>query len=161
MAPDWLWYGLAALLVIGGLAGTILPVLPGVPMVFLGLWLAAWADDFSHVGAGILWLLGAMALLSVVIDLLASLLGAQRAGATRGGLVGAGLGTVIGFFFGLPGIVLGPLAGAVIGELLYRRGLGTAAEVGLATWIALLVAAALKLALVFVMLGIFILALLW
>ena len=98
---------------------------------------------------------------AVVIDLLASLLGAQRAGATRGGLVGAGLGTVIGFFFGLPGIVLGPLAGAVIGELLYRRGLGTAAEVGLATWIALLVAAALKLALVFVMLGIFILALLW
>ncbi|MCC5861991.1 MAG: DUF456 domain-containing protein [Gammaproteobacteria bacterium] len=161
MDPVWLWYGLAALLVIAGLAGTILPVLPGVPMVFLGLWLAAWADDYSRVGAGILWLLGALALVSILIDLLASLLGAQRAGATRGGLLGAGIGTIVGLFFGLPGIVLGPLAGAILGELLYRRGLGTAADVGLATWMALLVAAALKLALVFVMLGIFVLAFLW
>lgn len=161
MTPDWLWYGLAALLVLGGLAGTILPVLPGVPMVFLGLWLAAWVDDFSRVGGGVLWLLGALALVSVLIDLLASLLGARRAGATRGGLIGAGVGTVVGLFFGLPGIVLGPLAGAILGELMYRRGLGSAAEIGLATWVALLVAAALKLALVFVMLGIFILAFLW
>ncbi|TVQ49758.1 MAG: DUF456 domain-containing protein [Gammaproteobacteria bacterium] len=161
MDPDWLWYGLAALLIIAGLAGTILPVLPGVPMVFLGLWLVAWTDEFSRVGGGVLWLLAALTLLSILIDLLASLLGAQRAGATRGGLIGAGIGTIVGLFFGLPGIVLGPLAGAILGELVYRRGLGTAADVGLATWMALLVAAALKLALVFVMLGIFVLAFLW
>jgi uncharacterized protein YqgC (DUF456 family) len=154
----WLWYLLAALLVIVGVLGTVLPIVPGVPLVFVGLWLAAWAQDFQHVGVPVVWILAALALLSVAVDLLASLLGAQRAGATRGGLVGAGIGTVVGLFFGLPGVILGPLAGAVAGELLYRRGLGQASRIGLATWVALLVAAAVKVAIVFVMLGIFLLA---
>lgn len=158
MDASWLWYALAVLLVAAGVLGTVLPVLPGVPMVFLGLWLAAWAGGFEQVGGGVLWLLAVLALISVLVDLLASLAGARRAGATRGGLTGAAVGTAVGLFFGLPGVVLGPLVGAMIGELMYRRGLASAAQVGLATWIALLVAAALKIALVFAMLGIFLLA---
>lgn len=151
----WLWYVLAVLLVLAGTLGTILPVLPGVPMVFLGLWLAAWAEGFVRVGPAVLLVLALLAAFSVVVDLLASVLGARRAGATRGGLTGAALGTVVGLFFGLPGLILGPLIGAVTGELLYRRGVMAASQVGVATWLALIVAAVVKVAMVFVMLGIF------
>ena len=71
---------------------------------------------------------------------------------------GATLGTVIGLFFGLPGLLLGPFIGAVLGELWHTRHLPQAARVGAATWVGLLLGAALKLALAFAMLGLFVLA---
>lgn len=159
---DWtvLWYVLAAVLILIGLAGTVLPALPGLPVVFAGMWLAAWAGGFERIGAWTLSALGMLTLLSVLIDLLASVLGAQRVGASRHGIVGAALGVLAGLPFGLPGIVLGPFAGAVAGELLHVRDLRRAGRVGMATWIGMVVGAALKLALAFMMLGIFVLALL-
>lgn len=158
---DWtvLWYVLAALMVLVGLAGTLLPALPGPPLMFAGMLLAAWAGDFLHVGGWTLALLGALAALTVITDLIASVLGAQRVGASRHGLAGAALGALFGLFFGLPGVVLGPFLGAVAGELLHARDLRRAGTVGLATWIGLLVGTAVKLAVVFAMLGVFALAL--
>ncbi len=139
--------------------GTLLPIVPGIPLMFAGMWIAAWAGGFAHVGAVALWILAVLTLLSVAVDLLASLLGARRVGASRGGLLGAALGTVVGLFFGLPGVILGPLIGAVAGEALYRGHLHTATRTGLATWWGLLAGAAVKAAIACVMLGVFVLAL--
>ncbi len=161
MSLLWLAYIASGLLIAIGLAGVVLPIIPGIPLMFAGMWLLAWAQDFVQVGPATLWILAILTLLSVAVDLLASVLGARRVGASRGGLMGAAIGTVFGLFFGLPGILLGPLIGAVVGELLHRPGLHSATRVGLATWAGIIVGAVFKVAIAFVMLGLFVFALLF
>ena len=151
-------YVLAVIMVALGVAGTVLPALPGVPLVFSGLLLAAWAGGFERVGPWVLGLLGALTLLSVLVDLLASVLGAQRVGASRLALAGAFAGSLVGLFFGIPGLLAGPFVGALAGELLHGRHVGRATRVGLATWIGLLVGTILKVGLAVAMLGVFVLA---
>jgi uncharacterized protein len=150
----WIWL-LAVVLVLVGIAGAVLPALPGVPLVFAGLLAAAWADDFERVGVVPLVVLGLLTVLSFVVDFLATVLGAQRVGATKLALLGAALGTLIGLFFGLPGLILGPFAGAVIGELVSHGRVQQATRAGLATWVGLLFGTLAKLALAFTMLGVF------
>jgi uncharacterized protein YqgC (DUF456 family) len=155
-----LWI-LAGLCVAVGVAGIVVPILPGAPLVWLGLLFAAWADDFTRVSGWTLAFLAVLALSTLAIDLVASALGAKRVGASRWALIGAALGTVVGLFFSLPGLVLGPFAGAVIGELLHRRNdpgdpdWKRAGKVGLGTTVGLVLGIAAKAAVVFVMLGVF------
>ena len=146
---------IATAMVIAGVVGAVLPGLPGVPLVYAGLLVAAWADDFQRVGWVVLLLLGVLTALSFVIDLLAVTLGAKRVGATRLAVIGAAIGTFAGIVFGLPGLVLGPFVGAVTGELLSHGRAGQAGRAGFATWIGLLFGTLAKLALVFTMLGVF------
>lgn len=155
MSPDVLLWILAALLVLVGLAGSVLPALPGVPLVFTGLFIAAWAGDFARVSWPTLLLLGLLTLLSFVIDFAATALGAKRVGATRLAIVGALLGTLAGVFLGLAGLIIGPFLGAVIGELLSHGQVQQAARAGVATWMGLIFGTLAKLALVFTMLGVF------
>jgi uncharacterized protein YqgC (DUF456 family) len=152
-----LWV-LAAVCVAGGIAGIVLPALPGPPLVWLGLLFAAWADDFQRVGGWMLAFLALLAALTLPIDLFSSVVGAQRVGASRWAIAGAALGTVVGLFFGLPGIVLGPFVGAVLGELKVRRDWKAAGKVGVGTSIGLLLGIAAKVAVTFVMLGVFVFA---
>jgi len=149
---------LAAALVLMGLAGTLLPVLPGVPLIFVGLLVAAWADNFQHVGAVALTILGALTVLAIAADFLASALGAKKLGASPKAVAGATIGAIVGIFFGLPGIVLGPFLGAVIGELSAKRELLQAGKSGLGTWLGLLLASVAKLTVSFLMIGVFITA---
>lgn len=149
------WYALAALLIVVGLVGTILPILPGVPLVFGGMLLAAWADGFAHVGTRTLVVLGLLTVFTIIVDFVAGILGAKKVGASRYAVIGAVLGTVIGIFFGLPGLLLGPLFGALVGELVAGGTLRKATSVGVGAWLGFLVGAVLKLAICFAMLGIF------
>lgn len=152
---DLLLWLLALALVLGGCVGVIVPALPGVPMVFLGLWLAAWINDYARVGNWTLALLGSLTVLAVVTDLVASALGARRVGASTQAIWGAVLGSLVGLFFGLAGLLLGPFIGAVAGELAARGGLDQATRVGVATWLGLLLGTLLKLAITLTMLGVF------
>ena len=158
MSTDALWLVLAAVLVCVGIAGSVLPALPGVPLVFLGLLIAAWAGDFQQVTWITLVVLGLLTALSFVIDLVATAAGAKRVGATKLAVVGAVLGTLGGLFLGLPGLILGPFVGAVAGELISHGKVEQATRAGLATWMGLLFGTLTKLALVFTMLGVFALA---
>lgn len=150
-----LWYVLATILVIVGLVGTVLPALPGVPLVFCGLLLAAWADGFAHAGVFTLFVLGALTVLALGIDFVAGVLGAKKVGASRYAVIGAALGTLVGLFFGLPGLLLGPFVGALAGELVAGGTLRQATGVGVGAWLGFLVGAIAKLAICFAMLGIF------
>jgi len=150
-----LYYLAAIVLVLLGFAGLILPAIPGVPLVFAGMLLAAWAGDFREVGAVTLVVLGLLTALSVVVDILATVLGAKRVGASRKALVGAMVGTVVGLFFGLLGLFAGPFIGALVGELWHGRQLGLAARVGAGTWLGIVLGTVLKLGLAFAMLGLF------
>jgi uncharacterized protein YqgC (DUF456 family) len=150
-----LFYLAAVALVIVGLLGTVLPVIPGAIFIFTGLLLAAWADDFSRVGPVALAIIGVLGLLSWAADLAASVLGARRVGASPQALVGATLGGGIGLFLGLPGMILGPFVGAVGGELIARRQLVQAGKVGLGTWLGLVAAAVVKVIIAFMMIATF------
>lgn len=160
MDATLLWYMAAAALILLGLAGTILPALPGVPLVFAGMWLAAWVGDYMHIGAWTVGLLAVLAALAVLIDFIAGMLGARRVSASPAALWGAMIGTVVGLFFGLPGLLLGPFLGALVGELSKGGTIRRSTHVGAATWIGLLFGTLAKLALSFTMIGIFAAALL-
>lgn len=153
--PEILWYVLATLMIAAGFVGAILPALPGVPLVFCGMLLAAWADGFAHVGTFTLIVLGVLAVLSIVVDFIAGVLGAKRVGASRRAIIGAAVGTLVGIFFGIPGLLLGPFVGAVLGELSAGGGLHKATGVGVGAWIGFLVGTVFKLGICFAMLGIF------
>lgn len=146
---------LAAILVVIGLAGTILPVIPGTLLVFAGLFLAAWAEGFAEVGWIPLTIIGVLAALAFVADLVSSLLGAKRVGASPHALWGAALGGLIGIFFSIPGMIIGPFVGAVGGELVARGGFKHASKVGIGTWLGLLLGAVLKVVIAFLMIGTF------
>ena len=95
---------------------------------------------------------------AIAADFLASALGAKKLGASPRAVAGATVGAIVGIFFGLPGLVLGPFIGAVVGELSAKRELLQAGKSGLGTWLGLLLASIAKLTVAFLMLGIFITA---
>lgn len=152
-----LWL-LAAFLIVAGFAGLLLPAVPGIPLVYAGLVLLAWAENFAYVGWITLALLGVLALLSYGIDFLASALGARRFGASPRSVVGAALGALIGMFFGLPGLLLGPFVGAVIAEFTVNGSARAAAHAGVGATLGLLFGALLKVALAFTMIGVYVVA---
>jgi uncharacterized protein len=160
MEAALLW-AVAIVLVVVGFVGTFLPALPGTVLVLAGLFVAAWADGFTRVGWPTLVLLGLLTALSYVVDLAASAAGVRKFGASKRAAVGATLGTLLGLFFGLPGLIVGPFIGAVIGEIWVRRELGGATRAGLGAWVGFLLGALAKLAIVFTMVGVFVLALFW
>ena len=153
---DWtiFWWLLAVLVIIAGLAGTIIPALPGIPLLFGGLLIIAWVGDFKVVGWPTVIVLVVLTVIAWLVDLLAGALGARRLGASRRSFWGATIGAVVGIFFGLPGIILGPFIGAVLGELSSGRDVFHSSRVGVGTWLGMVVATAVKLAIAFLMLGI-------
>jgi uncharacterized protein YqgC (DUF456 family) len=148
----------ALLLVLVGLAGIVLPAIPGMALIFAGLWLAAWADHFMRVGVPTIVLLGVVAAATYFVDIAMMSLGMKRLGASRRAMLGAAVGTIAGLFFGLPGVILGPFAGAVIGELTAHGDMTRAGRAGVAAWIGFAIGTAIKVGFAFVMIGIFLAA---
>lgn len=155
MAETVLLWVLVVILLLVGLAGLVLPALPGPPLLFGGLLLAAWIENFAYVGTGTLVALGIMAVLMYLADLAATAFGAKRFGASRRAAVGAAIGALLGLFMGLIGVVVGPFIGAVVGELSGNAGLRAAGRAGVGATVGLAIGAAVKLALGVAMLGVF------
>ena len=160
---DWtvLWWLLVVLLVLAGLVGTVLPALPGVPLVFLGVALGAWINGFEETGWITLGIFAALTLFSQLLDFLASAWGTQYAEAGPRAFWGATLGTVVGIFFGIPGLLLGPFVGAVVGELSGGSSLRQSGRAGVGAWLGLVLATALKLTIAFLMVGTFVVQTIW
>jgi len=157
MSIALLWT-LAAVLMLVGLVGTVLPVLPGTALVFAGAWLGAWIDGYERVGVYTVVVLGVMAVLAWVLDYVAALMGAKRVGASPQALVGAAIGTVAGLLAGFVGVLFMPFVGAAAGEYLARRDEQRAMQVGLATGLGLLLGMVAKVAIAFAMVGVFVVA---
>lgn len=150
-----LWI-LSAVLTVFGLVGMFLPILPGAPILFLGLLFGAWAENFQYVGLWTLLILAVMAGLTYLVEFAASVLGVKKYGGSRRAMVGAAVGGVVGLFFGMPGILLGPLIGAVVGELSLQRTLDEASRAGFGTVVGLAIGLAGKLAIGIAMVGLFV-----
>lgn len=151
---DWVsvacWFG-AIVLIVAGLAGTIVPAIPGLPMIAGAAILIGWIDHWQRVGAWTIGIVVVLAVIGVIVDSVAQTAGAQKAGASRAGIIGSVIGTFVGMFMGLVGIFVMPFVGAVIGEFWAKRDLIHAGKVGIATWIGMIVGTAVKVALALVM----------
>lgn len=158
MDPNLAGWVVVIVLVILGLSGTALPVIPGAPVLFAGLFLGAWLDDFEFVSRGTVVALGVMAMLTYAIDFVAGSFGAKKFGASSRAMVGAAMGAVVGLFFGLAGVLVGPFTGAFLGELSAQRSLGEAGRAGVGATLGLALGAASKLAMGLSMVGVFIAA---
>lgn len=157
---DTLLWMMAVGLIILGLLGTVLPVLPGTILVLAGVFLGAWIDDFSRVGVTTLVVVTMLGVLAWGLDYVAGLMGAKKAGASKLALLGAATGTVVGLFMGLVGVLFMPLVGAAVGEYLAQNNHTRAVKVGVATWVGIMVGLIAKVVLAFMMVGIFLSALL-
>ena len=149
---------LAAVLVLIGIVGTVVPAIPGSPLVLAGLWMLAWHDHFEHVSKGTIWFIAFLTVLSLAVDIIATQLGAKRAGASPLAILGATIGTFAGIFSGFVGLLFFPFLGAAIGEFIARKDMLQAGRAGMGTWLGLVVGLAAKLALLGVMLGTFAIA---
>ena len=159
MGDGLLWAGVVLLIGVG-LAGTVLPALPGTVFVLAGVVLGAWIGDFQQVGPWTVAVVAVLAVLAWGLDYAAGLLGAKRVGASRLALAGAAVGTVVGLFMGLVGVLFMPLVGAAIGEYLDRRDHQQAVRVGVGTWLGILAGLLAKVVIAFMMVGVFVAALL-
>ncbi len=122
---------LGVLIVGAGIVSLALPLVPGVAIIFLGIVVVAWADDFARIGPWMLGTLLVLTLVAMVADNVAGMFGAKRAGASGWGVLGAGVGALVGLPFGLPGVVLGPAVGALAFEYLKNPDLARAGKAGL------------------------------
>ena len=156
---DAIWWTLSVLLIVAGLAGIVLPALPGTMLVLGGILLGAWIDNFERVGGFAIAAVVVLAVFAWAMDFVAGALGAKRAGASRMAIAGAAIGTVVGIFMGLVGVLFMPLVGAAVGEFISRRDHDRAMRVGIATWLGLLAGMRAKFVLAFMMIGIFVAAL--
>jgi uncharacterized protein YqgC (DUF456 family) len=154
-----LWILAIALIAIG-VVGTVVPAVPGVILVFAGMALGAWIDQFTRIPVWLLVILGVLTVMAWTLEYVAGVLGAKRAGASGRAIAGAAIGTIVGIFTGLWGLIFMPLVGAAIGEYSAQRDLRRAGKVGVATWIGLLLGTAAKVAIVFTMIAMFLTALL-
>jgi uncharacterized protein len=150
----------AILLVVVGIAGTVLPMLPGVPLVFAGLLLAAWQGGFDQVGILTMVIIGAIAAMAWAVDFFASVVTAKKAGASKYALWGAAIGAILGIAGGIVGLIIGPAIGAIIGELITHKSTSKeattkATTVGIAAGLGFVLALAIKIVLVLTMLAVF------
>ena len=152
---DALLWGLALLAIPLGFVGIFLPLLPGMPLLFGGLWLAAWLDDYARVGGSTILVLGVMAFIAWLAEYLASALGVKRVGASGLAVAGAALGALFGLVGGIPGLIVGPVIGAATGEWIARRDGAQATRAGLAAGVGVLVAVGVKLLIALAMVGVF------
>ncbi|MGH1361293.1 MAG: DUF456 domain-containing protein [Burkholderiaceae bacterium] len=155
------WWLLVVVLFVGGIVGTVMPALPGTLLVFLGVLLGAWIDDFARVSTTTVFIAAGLCLLAQALDYVAAMLGAKRAGASKEAVIGALIGTVAGILGGFVGLLFFPLIGAAVGEYIAISDLRRAGNVGIATWLGMIVGAVLKLALAFITIGLFIAALIF
>jgi uncharacterized protein YqgC (DUF456 family) len=148
-------------LIVFGLAGAIVPALPGIPLIFGGIWLIACVDHYHHVG--LWWLIGiaSVGAVGLIIDLLAGALGVKRMGASMRAVSGALMGTIIGLFFGLPGVLFGCFVGAVLGELSAGSSILRSTNVGVSAWFGLIFGTIIKLISSLMMVALFGLAWWW
>ncbi|HEX9307731.1 MAG TPA: DUF456 domain-containing protein [Anaeromyxobacter sp.] len=154
-----LLYVLGAAALLAGLAGVILPAIPGSALLVAGALLVAWAEGFTRVSGFTVGVCAVLGLVIWAVDLAAGVLGARAFGASRWAVIGSSVGLVAGLFLGLPGIVLGPAVGALVFEYARNPNFERALAAGAGAFVGFVLGSAVKVALSFVLVGVLLLAL--
>ena len=145
------------LIMLSGLVGIVLPIIPSTPLIWIGVFIYAVCDGFESIGWSLLLIFAILAIVSLVLDYLGGVIGAKKYGATRWGLIGSVIGGIAGFFMGgIVGLIFGPFFGAVLSELIFGKDLKGAFKSGIGTLVGFLGGVIVKLVISVVMIGIFI-----
>jgi uncharacterized protein YqgC (DUF456 family) len=151
---------ICAILLLVGLVGVVMPYLPGIPIAWLGLFIYAIGTDWERISVTTIVVFAALTVLALLMDYIAPLLGAKKYKASKWGMIGASVGLFLGIIiFQMWGIIVGPLLGALIGELLSGKPAGEAFKVSLGTLVGFLFGSLMKIVLILVMAGFFIVSL--
>lgn len=151
LGMDWIWIVLGILCVLAGLAGSILPLLPGPPIAYIGLLIQQLRQEPPFSSRFLLiWAL--IVVLALVLDYLVPIWGTKKFGGTRYGVWGCTLGFLLAFWMGPWGVVLGPLIGAFVGEYLAQANSEIALRAAFGSFLGFLAGSLLKIILCFVML---------
>lgn len=142
---DYILLALAIILMIAGIAGCLLPVLPGPPLSYLGIVLLH-LTRFADISKNLFIILGAVAVVVTIIDYVVPIWGTRQFGGSKYGMRGATVGLIIGLFLGPPGIITGPFIGAVVGELIFKDDIKYALKAGFGSLLGFLTGVGLKLA---------------
>jgi uncharacterized protein YqgC (DUF456 family) len=145
---------ISTILILAGLAGIILPFLPPVPIAWLGLFIFAVGTHFERISIATTVVFFVVMVLTIVLDNVASLLGAKKFKASKWGMLGAAAGSMLGIFvFGPVGIILGPFLGAMLGELIGGRPVGGAVKAAWGTVLGIIAGSLVKIIVILIMLG--------
>ena len=144
---------IVGIVVLVGMLGAILPLIPGTPLILAGAVIHAVANDFHPVGWGHLAILGVLAAVAYSLDYFAGALGVSKLGGSRWAMLGAVLGAMVGVFFGFVGLILGPIIGAVATELIRSRKLNTSLRSGVGTVLGMILGMVAKLTISVIMAG--------
>ena len=148
---------ICSLLMLVGFIGIFAPVLPGIPIAWLGLFIYAIGTGFERISLTTTIVFAALTALILLLDFLAPMLGARKLKASALGVLGAFIGLIVGvLFLGFWGIILGPFLGAFLFELMAKRQAKGAAKAALGTVVGYLAGALVKVIFLFVMAGFFI-----
>lgn len=154
-----LLYVLGAAALVAGIAGVVLPAIPGSVLLIAGAVLVGWAEGFTRVSG---WTVAVCVVIGIgiwIVDLVAGVLGARAFGASKWAIIGAGLGLLVGMFLGLPGIVLGPAVGAIVLEYARDPNFERALKAGTGAFLGFVLGSVVKVSLAFVLVGVLALAL--
>ncbi|MEA3316728.1 MAG: DUF456 domain-containing protein [Bacteroidota bacterium] len=142
---DFLILGLGILLIIVGLVGCILPIIPGPPLSFFGL-LMLHLTKFGEFGTSFLLLMATIAIIVTILDYIVPVWGTKKFGGSKAGVWGSTIGLIVGLFFFPPiGLIIGPLLGAIIAELIKGADFNKSIKSGLGSFLGFLLGTGLKL----------------
>ena len=136
---------LSTAIMLVGLAGVFLPVLPGVPLVFAGALIYAWSTGFQVITIGNLIFFAILTAISSAVEYIGGIITAKKYGASKYGLLGGVLGGVIGLvLLGIPGMIIGQLLGVITGELYYGKQMRASFTSGFAMFVGYILGSTIK-----------------
>ena len=136
---------LSSAIMLTGLAGVFLPVLPGVPLVFAGAFIYAWSTSFEVITVGNIVLFAVLTAIASAVDYVGGLITAKKYGASRYGLIGGILGGILGLIaLGIPGLIIGQLAGVILGEMYFGKQMKESFTSGFAMFVGYILGSTVK-----------------
>jgi len=141
---DIFWIVLGGLFMVVGLAGCFLPVLPGPPLAFIGLWIQQLKSQ-PPFDARFLWIWAGITLLVTVLDYWMPVYSTKKFGGSKYGIWGCTIGLIIGLWMGPLGIILGPFVGAFVGEIIANQNSSNAFKAAVGSFVGFLFSTLLKL----------------
>ena len=148
--PDYILLAFSVILMIIGIIGCLVPVLPGPPLSFVGL-IMLQITRFGDFPSRLLIVMGIIAVVVTILDYVVPIWGTRKFGGSKYGMRGATVGLVVGLFLGPAGIIIGPFVGAFVGEMIFKDDISYAFRAGFGSLLGFLTGIGLKLAASFLM----------
>jgi uncharacterized protein len=148
---DWLWITLGIILIMVGIAGSLLPLLPGPPIAFAGMLIQLFREPDPFTSK-FLWIWAGIVVVSLVLDYMIPIWGTKKFGGTKYGVWGCTLGFLLAFWMGPWGVIIGPFLGAFAGEMIGGQSSKKSLRAALGSFVGFLLGSFLKLIICFMML---------